>query len=921
MKSTRNQFGFTLPFALILTFIFSALVGVSYLFVSINIAQMQSGLENTQAIAIAEGINERVKARLNTKSKLQQSPKQQEKLKSTEEEPVEGEEEEEIVEEDFDENVEDFDEYYADEILKISRYITFREPPDSATHENGFAADSQEPPKAEANIEMIGSINISRGTTLNPGMKLVVFKNEKIDLMLKDILLDKEQYRSKLPTPVIKSLSPNYSEADTRGGFVIIGDNLTLNQKGRFNNKDIYIEDIKGGPTIEYLISMDVMPGIVKFYWDSAQAEFYITPPHDRSPSPVIEEVRTSDGSQLLDVKAGQKKIVLMILGRELYQNMELPVIIPDVAGLIPKTTSEGISNKEITLTLDIARTIEPGIHSLIVVTEGGLSNSWLFNIQPPDKEEVISSNTAIISSSLTLLKLRVIENLLPLIDENEALNQPANNTQQDDQTDDSDDLGDDSGDNESEDDNEDKESAKLSPFANVDLETSWLLETTVMVGKVTRTISEVVERQIPDIHAALLTNGNITFDGGGYQIVGATNAMTNLVEPTYISNIILSVPGPKEEPEVPLNTNAGNPQPSSTPEVVQPKSPTELGFASSNLVAVVKEGGDRFNELDYASISNVGRDTIELVHPGLMDFHYEGDQVTQFIPPIISNEKLSEDEQEKHTIPQGFSISIPHAANFRNVFMSNLEQFAELADLYSNDANVPKDKFELPVGYMGLSYIEATPTYDQNNTLAGKGILIVDTRIDNQGNPSGVVEISGDSKSPVDFAGIVYIHGDLRLSGNVTINGALIVDNESNGQIQIASNAIGKIVYNPASIKQTLLYTPFTTRPGTIMITNTPIDLSKYIESSPDLAQKLGASPSKNKDIKEIQTEGTGTQTLPPEEALVEAVEKDSATSASSIFEKEIMVITGTGTSEANLFPSAPPSKKTAEEELIDLF
>ena len=252
---------------------------------------------------------------------------------------------------------------------------------------------------------------------------------------------------------------------------------------------------------------------------------------------------------------------------------------------------------------------------------------------------------------------------------------------------------------------------------------------------------------------------------------------------------------------------------------------------------------------------------------------------------------------------------------------MSNLEQFAELADLYSNDTNVPKDKFELPVGYMGLSYIEATPTYDQNNTLAGKGILIIDTRIDNQGNPSGVVEISGDSKSPVDFAGILYIHGDLRLAGNVTINGALIVDNESNGQIQIASNAIGKIVYNPASIKQTLLYAPFTTRPGTIMITNTPIDLSKYIESSPDLAQKLGASPSKNKDIKEIQTESTSTQALPPEEALVEAVEKDSATSASNIFEKEIMVITGAGTSEASLFPSAPPSKKTAEEELIDLF
>ena len=80
----RNNSGFTLPFALVLTFIFSSLVGVSYLFVSLNLKQMQSSLQSLQAISVAEGINERIKARLNTKTRMKISPEQEQKLKSDE---------------------------------------------------------------------------------------------------------------------------------------------------------------------------------------------------------------------------------------------------------------------------------------------------------------------------------------------------------------------------------------------------------------------------------------------------------------------------------------------------------------------------------------------------------------------------------------------------------------------------------------------------------------------------------------------------------------------------------------------------------------------------------------------------------------------------------------------------------------------
>ena len=81
----RNSNGMTLPFALILTFIFSALVAVSYMFVSINLLQMQTNLQASSALSVAEGINERVKARLNSKSKIQPSPKQEKRLKTGEE--------------------------------------------------------------------------------------------------------------------------------------------------------------------------------------------------------------------------------------------------------------------------------------------------------------------------------------------------------------------------------------------------------------------------------------------------------------------------------------------------------------------------------------------------------------------------------------------------------------------------------------------------------------------------------------------------------------------------------------------------------------------------------------------------------------------------------------------------------------------
>ena len=884
LQTIRNSKGITLPFALLLTFIFSSLVGVSYLFVSVNLRQMQSSLYTLQAIALSEGVNEKIKARLNSKVKIQPSPKQEKKLKSQEEQLYEesnedtGEfDEETFAEEEFNEETEDFEEYYADEILKFSRYITFREPPEKpklTEEETDVPTQEDQSQMPEANVDMIGSIPIPRGTVLKKGFKMILYKGEKVGLRLKDITTDQKQgFRQKLPAPIIKALTPNYGEINTRCSFVASGENLQ-NTNPHFTNKDIQIENVKAGPYIEFLIGMDMMPGLARFYLDSAQGEFYIIPVYDGSQRPLIDGIKDSRGDEFFESKVNERKIVLMIYGNNLYLGKSTPVVIPDVCGIIPHVKDQSSNGKEITVSLDITKKVEPGVHSLVVASEGGLSNSWPFNVLPADREEDLSANTGTVSSVLTLLEIRVVENLLPLIDEKEAMENATNEKsnkekkKSDKKGKDDTEATDNLDDEEMTDEEEPTESKKLSPFANTDLETVWLIETTAMVGKITKTISEVIHREIPNIHAGLTTNGEVTFSGGSYLINGATNAMTRLIEPTYLSNIILKVEGPPEEPLVPIIMDeTGRAKEGQN----VPKSPTELGFRPGSLLTVYKEG-DRISELDYAAISKVGRDTIELELPGLMDFHYEGDPVFQFIPPVISSKKIEGEEAEKHLTPKDYAVSISNAAKFRNIFKSNLDQYSEVADLYTNDTEVPKDEYDLPLGFMGLSYIDATPVFDRDNALSGKGILIVDTRSDNLGRAGGTVEITGDSRSPADFSGVVYIHGNLKISGNVNIDGALIVDNDKSGSIEIDSAATGMISFNERAIKQTLLSIPFTTKPGTVMISNKSIDLTdatdiniKTRKRSKQLGleeQQVGKNTSggKTSNVKIIETKPQGS-------------------------------------------------------------
>ena len=702
---------------------------------------------------------------------------------------------------------------------------------------------------------------------------MLFITEKRLELALDDINQGQTFFRDKLPIPIIRSLSPNYAEANTKADFVVIGENLSYDERARFSDRDLMIQDIQAGPYVEFLISMDVTPGLVRFYWDTAQAEFYVIPPYEGDPSPIIDEIQTSDGNQLLDINAGQRSLTLKIYGYELNQNKNSPVLVPDAAGITTKIKEESVSGNELTATISIDKDIEPGVHSLFVATEGGISNFWIFNVLPPgDSKANVSPNIAIYTSALTLLNFAVVENLLPLIDEDEYDEEDLQNAP---------DLNNPDINPDALEDEDIPEKARLGPFANVDLETTWLLETTVMIGKITRTVSEVVERKVPKINAALTTNGTVTFNGGSFRIVGASTAMTMLVEPTYLSNAILQVEGPDEEEESPFSDFGGGDPAEKEP----PQTPIDLGFTPGSFVAVYKAGKD-INELDYALISDVGENTIDLIPPGLKEFHYAEDDVFQFVPPLISKEEVQEQEAERHLVPKDFALTILGAARFRDLFGSNLDQYGELADLYTNDSTIPEDEFELPVGFMGLSYLDSTIVFNEENNLLGKGLLIVDTRRDNLGRPDGTVEIEGDSRSPAEFTGVVYVRGNLRIGGNIAIDGALVVDNSSLGQVEIASNALGMITFNERAIRQTILSIPWTTKPGSVMISSKELELGDYIVSGTD-GQQLGATA----DLPEQKALGAApfeSTDLPPEAALLETEEEPSK--APSALEEELI-------------------------------
>jgi len=132
-----------------------------------------------------------------------------------------------------------------------------------------------------------------------------------------------------------------------------------------------------------------------------------------------------------------------------------------------------------------------------------------------------------------------------------------------------------------------------------------------------------------------------------------------------------------------------------------------------------------------------------------------------------------------------------------------------------TTDTKVPNNLIRDYEGYLGLSIIEGVPSYSGSNALYGQGTLIIDTTLGGR-NPAGsTVTISGSGKLPSIYDGLIYIIGNVQITGATEIAGAIIV-NSPNDKSTIRISGSGNISYSPNSVKKAILHLPFCEEPRT---------------------------------------------------------------------------------------------------------
>ena len=107
------------------------------------------------------------------------------------------------------------------------------------------------------------------------------------------------------------------------------------------------------------------------------------------------------------------------------------------------------------------------------------------------------------------------------------------------------------------------------------------------------------------------------------------------------------------------------------------------------------------------------------------------------------------------------------------------------------------------------MQNIYGSPSFTGGNALIGQGLLVVDTTQGGTVPGGGTVTISGGSKYPADFRGLIYIKGNLQIKGNVEIQGAIIVDSPNeNARVEIGGS--GFIRFSEPEVSKSIIDIPF---------------------------------------------------------------------------------------------------------------
>jgi hypothetical protein len=252
--------------------------------------------------------------------------------------------------------------------------------------------------------------------------------------------------------------------------------------------------------------------------------------------------------------------------------------------------------------------------------------------------------------------------------------------------------------------------------------------------------------------------------------------------------------------------------------------------FKKSSFVSIISSGS--FETLtDFAYVKEVNGNVISLEPPGFKQPHFIRDRFVQFTPAVISTEAISEQDAELHLTPNYSWLSLENINGFQkltNIVFADLP-FLNYFKRNSKDqspggyiakitafAKKQLEEYFDPNEFFGLNIINGSRSFSTSSPLTGQGILIIDTTEAGRNPRGGKVKISGDTKKAVSkFRGLLYIIGELEISGNFEMTGAIIVKSPNNGS-SIQINAEGFIEYNLKEIQKTIFDLPFVVQTGT---------------------------------------------------------------------------------------------------------
>lgn len=864
--SNRNSSGFTLMFAVILSVVFSSLLYMVFYFLKKNTTTAPDGIFKLQTIYLAESGNNRALSMLNVKTLPEIDIEGLEELGDDfDDEDFEDDFDDDFFDDeddDFFDDDDDFDDDFEDDfdeedqlfLSKIPRYINFfHEFPffvnvntgsivsysqyhaliaqqeqriqenKRIARENGLEYDtSQEEipvqeiyfPLPEVNVKQIGSFLVKRGTHLKPGYKILVAEKLPMQIKQKNIIEefynyvpDFESYKAK---PKLYSISPNYAYPGDYLDIYLDGEDIEDIKPG-FSTGDIGVLEANRG-VIGIAVSEKAKPGRYIMKASPVNAEFYVVPIEttDFDP-PIIGTVKSpklvNGSNDFIKISSKEKITGIKITGEFLSTAGQKPMIVPDAKDIRIEITSYG--PEEIVFNIETKRAAE-GEHYFTVFTEGGQSSGWFFNIE---KRSELDQEDPYIGSFTTLLTLLEVQSLpnLPLksyVSTQSSSGRPSS--------------GADSGRPGGNQAQNGRAQNKSFDLLRSDLATVWKLETIAKINKKIYKETKIIRRSAPRVDAAFVANTSLSFGQNDMIISGELEATTILTETVSSEDSIITVEG--EDPDDSLfdrDDDLDNQIPTITGEAVienlgigvQGASPASRGFTEASIVAITDtRGGSRYT--DYSYITELGSNTIT-VDPPFRDGHFIGDQVSQFIPAVVTPNPIGERDSRRNLDPPGAYVRQDGKETFEYVFRTRLDKIADWSNARTTNTKIPED-FELDYeGYIGLTVIEGVPNYSGVNALYGQGTLIVDTTRGGTNPLGATVTIGGSSKLPSIFSGVVYIIGDLQITGPVDITGGIVVNSPVTGKT-CRIGGRGSINYNEFAINSGILGIPFAEEPRT---------------------------------------------------------------------------------------------------------